>query len=377
VLEPYRTSMSRTVEAVAFFEANPVTYNSPRTHATVADTCRAHSQDRGAWCGTQLPIRTPMTLDVVVPTYNRSNLVRKTINSLLRAPLPEGLEVNVYVVDNNSTDDTREVVRECQQGAPLPVHYVLEKTQGSSTARNAGIAAGRGELIGFVDDDEEIEQNWYRTACREFSDPAVDYIGGPCLLNKDVSFPDWFPPGYHSAVGMIPAKPRGFYGPNHTGMLNGGNAILRRTVFDRIGVFSTKLGRSAKNLLSEEDADLFRRLQAGGLRGVYVPELIILHHLHENRLTRGYHRRWAYWRAVSQGVLDRDVQEDVPYLLGVPRYKVGRAIRGLISFPKHRLSKSGKGQAFADELASWDLVGFVYGKYFFHEPRHYVTRNVS
>jgi glucosyl-dolichyl phosphate glucuronosyltransferase len=318
-----------------------------------------------------------MTLDVVVPTYNRSSLVRKTVASLLRAPVPDGLDVNVFVVDNNSTDDTAKVVRELQQTSTVPVHYVLERTQGSSAARNAGIAAGQGELIGFVDDDEEIDPKWYATACQEFSDPRVDYIGGPCLLNRDVSFPDWFPPGYHSAVGMIPAKPRGFYGPDHAGMLNGGNAILRRTVFDRIGVFSMKLGRSAKNLLSEEDADLFRRLQSAGVLGLYVPELIIYHHLHENRLTRGYHRRWAYWRAVSQGVLDRDVQEKVPYLFGVPRYKIGRAFRGLMSLPMHRLGKKNKGQAFADELASWDLVGFVYGKYFFQEPRHYVTRDVA
>lgn len=315
-----------------------------------------------------------MTLDVVIPTFNRSALVRKTVLSLLRAPVPPGLEVTIIVVDNNSSDDTRAAIHDLQETANLPLRYILETTQGSSAARNAGIMGGSSELIGFVDDDEEVEENWFRTIALEFLDTEVEYIGGPCLLNKEVSFPDWMPPGYHSAVGTIAAKPRGFYGPSHSGMLNGGNAVARRSVFDRIGVFSTRLGRSAKRLLSEEDADLFRRLQAAGVRGLYVPELIILHHLHEDRLTRHYHRQWAYWRGVSQGVLDRDVQENVPYLFGVPRYKIGRAVNGLLSLPKDRMAQDGKGQAFAHELASWDLAGFIYGKYFFHEPHHYTTK---
>ena len=316
-----------------------------------------------------------MTLDVVVPTYNRSELLRKTILSLLTATVPEGLEVSIVVVDNRSSDRTAEVVKELQSGAGLPLIYVLEHAQGSSAARNAGIAASKGQLIGFVDDDEEVDENWYRTIAKEFADPSVDYIGGPCLLNRQVNFPVWLPPGYHSVIGDIPAKPRGPYGTGHPGMLNGGNAVLRRSVFERVGVFSTRLGRSAKNLLSEEDADLFRRLQAANIRGMYIPELIIHHHVHEERLTRNYHRRWAYWRAVSQGVLDRDVHEPVPYFLGVPRYKIGRALRGILALPLHRLAGGDRGKAFADELASWDLMGFVYGKYLFDEPNHYTNRH--
>src|SRR5579875_3725175 len=90
----------------------------------------------------------PMTLDVVVPTYNRSELLRKTILSLLTATVPEGLEVSIVVVDNRSSDRTAEVVKELQSGAGLPLIYVLEHAQGSSAARNAGIAASKGQLIG-------------------------------------------------------------------------------------------------------------------------------------------------------------------------------------------------------------------------------------
>lgn len=311
-----------------------------------------------------------MTLDVVIPTYNRSRLVAKTIASLFRAARPAHLDVTLIVVDNNSTDDTKEVVEALAKDAPLPIRYVLETTQGSSAARNTGVDAGTSQLVGFVDDDEEIAESWFCAIAHEFQDASLDYIGGPCLPDREIRYPDWLPPGYHSAIGVTSVKPRGEYGPGHPGMLNGGNAVLRRRVLASIGPFSPYLGRSSRKLLSEEDAELFRRLLRGGYRGVYVPELVILHHVHPNRLTRRYHRLWVYWRAVSQGVLDRHMQEPVSYLLGVPRYRIGRAFRSLASLPADRWSR-GKGQAFADELACWDLVGFIYGKYLFREESHY------
>ena len=312
-----------------------------------------------------------MKLDVVVPTYNRSQMVQRTIASLLNAPVPAGLDVTIVIVDNNSKDDTEKVVRGICAQAERPIVYVKETKQGLSHARNAGILAGTGEIIGFIDDDEEIDPIWYEVVERELSDPSISFLGGPCLPNWAAPAPDWLPPGYHSVIGAIYPKPRGEFNPDFTGILNGGNAVIRRKVFDQIGGYSTKLGRSGKGLLSEEDAEFYRRLDAAQIRGMYVPELIIHHYIPVERLTRKYHRRWCYWRAVSQGVLDRELTEPVPYMLGIPRHRVGRAVRSLLSLPKHRLSKGGAGLAFADELATWDLFGFIYGKYFLNVDKYY------
>ena len=312
-----------------------------------------------------------MKLDVVIPTYNRSRLLRAALESLLRAPVPPGLEVTIYVADNNSKDDTAAAVAELQRDATIPVRHVLETRQSSSHARNAGIAAGTGDLVGFIDDDEQIEATWYEVIASEFADPNTFFIGGPCLPNWVSPVPDWLPPGYHSVIGAIPPKPRAPYDDRFPGILNGGNAVLRRDVFDIVGTYSTRLGRTGQGLLSEEDAELYRRIRAAGVHGTYVPELVILHYIAPERLTRSYHRRWAYWRAVSQGILDREVREPVTYLFGVPRHHIGRAARSLLSIPRDRLRKGGKGRAFADELAVWDLVGFVYGKHFANVQKLY------
>jgi glycosyltransferase involved in cell wall biosynthesis len=310
-------------------------------------------------------------LDVVVPTYNRSSLLRKTLASLLRAPIPAGLEVTVLVVDNNSKDDTEQVVREIQAAASRPIVYIKELMQGLSSARNAGIQGGTAEIIGFIDDDEEIHEDWYNVIAREFADPTVQFIGGPYLPNWGAPMPSWLPPGYHAAIGWVDPKPRSVFGGDFQGNLMGGNAVVRRCAFERVGMYSPKLGRSGKGLLSDEDSEFYRRLRNANIHGMYVPDLIIYHYIPASRLTRNYHRRWCYWRGVSQGILDRDAKEPVAYLLGVPRHRIGLALKCMGTWPLHILTFKETGAAFSDELASWDLLGFIYGKHFARIERYY------
>jgi len=315
-----------------------------------------------------------LKLDVVVPTYNRSQLLRRTISSLLVAPIPEGLEVTILVLDNNSKDDTEQVVREMQAESTRPIVYVRERNQGLSHARNGGIRAGDGDLVGFIDDDEEIDKNWYGVIAREFSDEALEYIGGPYLPNCSLPMPAWLPQGYNAVIGVIEPKPRTRMGPPFPGNLQGGNAVLRRSVFEKVGVYSVKLGRSGKGLLSEEDAEFYRRLVKAGLYGLHVPDLIIYHYIPADRLTRKYHRRWCYWRGISQGLADAEMKEPVRYVFGVPRYRIRKALGGLLSFPKNLLSKRGLSRAFTGELAVWDLLGFIYGKYFIRIDKYYAKQ---
>jgi len=315
-----------------------------------------------------------VNLDVVVPTYNRSQLLQRTLSSLLTAPIPECLSVTILVVDNNSSDDTEQVVNDLSFPSDRSLVYIRETKQGSSHARNAGISAGAGELIGFIDDDEEIDPTWYGVVAREFADQSVSFIGGPYLGNWSAPPPAWLPPGYHAAIGVVPPKPRGPFDAKFSGNLMGGNAVVRRAVFDRIGMYSPLLGRSGKGLLSEEDAEFYRRLKAASIYGVYVPDLVIHHYIPSGRLTRKYHRRWSFWRAVSQGVLDRDIKEPTAYMFGIPRYKIGRALRGIAAYPTHRLSRGTRGHAFADELATWDLQGFIYGKHFIRIQKFYADQ---
>ena len=134
-----------------------------------------------------------MQLDVVIPTYNRSALLKKALRSLLNAGIPSTLEVQITVVDNNSTDDTRDVILAEQEKANRNISYVFEKRQGRSHALNAGVAATSGSHVGFIDDDEEVEESWYEQIVSVFSDPEVDFVGGPYIPRFESAIPAWLP----------------------------------------------------------------------------------------------------------------------------------------------------------------------------------------
>ncbi|MGA3071460.1 MAG: glycosyltransferase [Terracidiphilus sp.] len=312
-----------------------------------------------------------MKLDVVVPTYNRSGLLRAAISSLLRAPVPAGLEVTIWVVDNNSKDDTESVVREIQSEAALPCRYIKETNQGLSHARNAGIRAGNGELIGFIDDDEEIDENWYKVVACEFAGQETQFIGGANLPNWAVPAPAWLPPANHAAIGVTAPLPRSPIGGESGVELWGGNAVIRRSAFERVGLFSIRHGRTAKGLLADEDRDLLERLLGADIHGMHVPDLIIYHHVPAERLTRHYHRRWRFWKGASEGITGRTCSEPVVYMLGIPRYRIGKALRGLASLPRDMFFTRDPRQAFADELPWWSLLGYIYGKHFMRVDKYY------
>ena len=307
-----------------------------------------------------------MHLDLVIPTYNRSRLLRRTLESILQARIPQDLMVTIAVVDNNSTDNTREVIDSYQEAFQGRLRYVLEtEKQGRSAALNAGIRATNGDLIGTIDDDEEIEEGWFETTREAFLDPAIHFIGGPCLPNWEVPAPAWLPQGFGGVIGHVDGGPeRAQFGAGYTGMLTGGNLVLRRTLFDQVGPYPTNLGRTNKRLLSCEDEAMFQRILAVGAVGFYEPRLIIYHYVPASRLTKSYYRRWVFWQSVSMSILEKGSQTTVPQWLGVPRWLYRQALTaGLGNLNPLRYWQD-PGQWLTRELQVIRLFGRLYGSLF-------------
>lgn len=303
-------------------------------------------------------------LDVIVPTYNRSSLLRLTLDSLLRARIPDAMSVRIVVVDNNSKDDTRDVANAYQEKFTGRLDYIYEHRPGKTFALNTAIAATRGDIIGMIDDDEEVDEAWFQVIGQWMRDPAIDFIGGPYKPNWEVKPPSWLPDDCPAVIGIIDAVHEvRTYGKDFGGMLMGGNAVIRRSVLEKIGPYSTALGRTDKRLLSCEDEDMYLRILASGATGKYVPELIIYHHIPASRLTKSYHRRWFFWRGVSKYVLNQKQPEPVAHLFRVPRYLYGRAFRQLAMTTRKALTgKLKSSEAFSAELRWWDLAGWLYGR---------------
>jgi glucosyl-dolichyl phosphate glucuronosyltransferase len=307
-----------------------------------------------------------MRLDVIIPTYNRQDLLPLTLNSLFVAEIPSGLEVTITVVDNNSTDGTRSVVESYQKKFGDRIRYCFESQQGRSHALNAGIAATTGDLVGTIDDDEEIDPTWYTTAFAAFQERPLDFIGGPYVPRWSITPPEWLPPSYGGVVGWVDGGNREVpFDTNYPGILMGGNAVFTRSVLSKVGPYSTWLGRTDKGLLTGEDEELYGRLLAIGANGMYLPNLVIYHHVTPDRLTKSYFRRWCFWRGVSLGLLDRSRKLPVPYLFGIPRWHYRKALKGVLSTSTQLVVKSkNPAETFAAELGVWDWLGLLYGRHF-------------
>ena len=308
-----------------------------------------------------------MRLDVIIATFNRATLLARALDSLRAARVPAGLDVQVTVVDNASRDGTRATVEAAMADFGGRLRYLYEGNVGKSHALNAGIAATDGDLVGMIDDDEEIDPTWYQTVARAFADPTLDFIGGPYHPRWGAPAPAWLPPRPSSIVGWVApsAEVRRFGDPTFDAMLMGGNAVVRRPLLERAGPYSTALGPTAgQRLGSGEDHDMYLRLLAAGGRGEYRPDLVIHHFVPPERLEKRYHRRWMFWHAVSMTRMPDVDAAATPRWFGVPRWVWGGAARGTLEAPRGRVGSGPaalRWQRFERELRWWDLAGRLYG----------------
>jgi glucosyl-dolichyl phosphate glucuronosyltransferase len=264
-----------------------------------------------------------MTLDVIIATRNRCLLLKGALASLLRAPVPQGLQVTINVVDNNSSDETARLVSDVASSAALQVRYLLEQRRGQAFAINTGIQSTQGDLIGLIDDDEQIDSSWYLRIFEAFKDNSLDFIGGPYIPLWGAPKPKWLPRQAKGIIGWLElsAIPKR-YGDEFPGAaLCGGNAVIRRSRLDKTGPYRT-------DLLGHHDLDMFERLLASGAEGMYLPDLMIYHHVPPFRLRKEYFRRWM-WRAGTAYARMPERTATVK-TAGVPRYIIKRAIQCLI-----------------------------------------------
>src|SRR4051812_38541345 len=101
-------------------------------------------------------------ISVVIATYNRASILPVALESVLNQDT-QGATYEVILVDNNSTDHTREVATSFIENSGEKLRYLFEAEQGVSYARNAAIEKARAPIIAFFDDDVQVARNWIAT----------------------------------------------------------------------------------------------------------------------------------------------------------------------------------------------------------------------
>ena len=118
-----------------------------------------------------------MRITVAICTWNRAELLDRTLSQMHNLRIPPGIEWELLVVNNNCTDDTDAVV--ARHAQVLPIRRLFEGSQGQSHSRNHALREAFGELIVWTDDDVLVDQDWlaaYVKAARDW--PEASYFGG-------------------------------------------------------------------------------------------------------------------------------------------------------------------------------------------------------
>lgn len=282
-----------------------------------------------------------MNISVVLPTYNRAASLRVTLESFASLVIPEDLSWELLVVDNNSTDFTREVVKKIAGTVAFPVRYVFEKRQGRSAALNAGIARANGEIIVFTDDDVLLHQDWLVTLKQTFDRFDCAAVAGRVVPMWNQPKPDWLEMDGHFAITNFE---RGDDFREITEPPLGANSAFRREVFQRHGLFRLDLGvAGSKHTITCDDTEFGQRLIDAGERIVYSPTAIVFHPVDPSRATKKYFLSWYFYNGVSLTRTAGLPKEGIFYF-GVPRWLVrellGNLARWIFTFSGKRRFKN-------------------------------------
>lgn len=240
-------------------------------------------------------------VSIVICTYNRSGLLEKTLVSLLDL---QGLEsAEVIVVDNRSSDDTRDVVNGfiTKHQRIINCSYYYEETQGLSAARNAGIKAARGEIIAYLDDDAIPSGKWLEAILSTFAERSeVQAMGGKIHPLFETQRPGWLAGPLELPYTIIDlGNTVREYPPSlHP---YGANMAFRKEVF-AAGMFPLELGRKGNLLLSGEESWVFAQISKSGGKIIYHPEMEVDHFVPESRLNKEWILRRYYFQGVSSGM---------------------------------------------------------------------------
>ncbi len=232
---------------------------------------------------------------VIVSTYNRAATLRGAIASLL-ALGPESPPHEIVVVDNNSTDDTRAVIESMVPHSGGRLRYVFESRQGVSYGRNAGAAAARGAVLAFTDDDVRPAPGWLAAIARVFAErPNAAYAGGPVHPIWPAEPPGWLTDWFWSPLALVDYGPEPFearIAPFRCFV--SANLAVRKAAFDAVGGFDPRYQHVPGAVSASEDHELQIRLLGAGYRGWYDPAIEIRAEVQPSRLTKAYHRKWAF-----------------------------------------------------------------------------------
>ncbi|MEM3828271.1 MAG: glycosyltransferase family 2 protein [Conexivisphaerales archaeon] len=195
-------------------------------------------------------------VSVIIPTYNYGHYLAEAIESALAQNYQN---IEVIVVDDGSTDNTRDVA------SKYDVQYVFQENKGVSVAKNNGVKISKGDFFVCLDADDKIHPNFVSKMIQPMKDPKVGFVRcGSVVYNESYDFGNiWMPRKIFSKYCLF----AGWWGAL-------GPVLIRRKAFDSLG------SGFDPNLRRFEDLDLCFRLLAKGWKTEAIFEPLHFYRIH-------------------------------------------------------------------------------------------------
>ena len=234
-------------------------------------------------------------ITLLICTHDNAAVLEKAFESIARQRVAAGVGWDVLVVDNNCTDHTGEVVRRYQSDPRMPpLRLEWERRQGVGYARKTGLALADGLLVGFVDDDCLLDDDWVASALRFAAEnPRAGAVGSRVELLWEAP-----PPHYCEEIGESFARqefgerplrlpPIGRRIPCGAGLLLRREAVLESGYLER-GILH---GRDPVRLGAGEDAEIAFFVRNAGYEIWLNPAMRLRHYIPRRRTELPYLRR--------------------------------------------------------------------------------------
>ncbi|MDP2939174.1 MAG: PqqD family peptide modification chaperone [Candidatus Omnitrophota bacterium] len=198
-------------------------------------------------------------VSIIVPVYNGGKALTLCLDSLMSLDYPKE-DLEIIVVDNNSTDTTKDIIRKYK------VKYLFEPKRGAPLALNRGIQNSRGEIIAFTHSDCVARRNWMKNMVTGFNDNDIGGCGGDALVHNPQSYIEKYCDyrRLYFQNGNV-AKQKNFLP-----WINIVNGAFRRDVLDEVGLFD-------EFFIQEYEIDLSWRVYLRGYQLKYVPDAVVYH----------------------------------------------------------------------------------------------------
>jgi glucosyl-dolichyl phosphate glucuronosyltransferase len=295
-------------------------------------------------------------ISAIICTHNRAPYLRKAIQSLIEQTLPPDC-YEIIVVDNHSSDETRDVVEAFGNIGHL--RYVFEPVPGLSRARNTGWRQAQGQYVAFLDDDAVARPHWIEKYLEAFetTKPLPGSVGGKCEPIWEAPRPDWLDEKLLTSLSVYDWSDHPIILTKDQ-WVSGCNIAYPVDVLARIGGFREDLGRTGKNLLAGEETFVRRQLDSLGYNTLYHPEIAVGHHISPSRMNKTWFRKHAFGTGKSQAFMDYGGKP-----LSMPRRLQLAARRALWALPRLGLMLAARSadKRFYREYQAYEAAGFISG----------------